>query len=273
MNLCSARQIKNVGNGVGFRRCTLNNPNHSVRIDLQSQSAQPFLIESQSTVHSNTQQSRILGSVVGRIRKLGGYQKHHHLPDGHSDATRNFVRKAGHPDAKATADQLYGDIRTLFGYKRREFDYSCEDGVAWIKTPDFDLQIRIDQCTEDPKNYRLTTEIVALHSDAISSNPHFHECFTHHCDQLVIEFASPIDVESKIDAIEDIPALADALQYEPDGSSFQLKLPDLDLLIEVNTFEMRFSLLTLRNLAKLLDHSQQAFEILASAEFGLRLRP
>lgn len=210
--------------------------------------------------------------MLGRIRKLSGYQKHHHVPDGHSDAAQNFVRKAGHLDVKAAADQLYSDIRSLFGYKRREFDYTCEDGFAWIKTPDFDLQIRIDQCLEDAKHFVLTTEIVALHTDAIAADERFHACFTHHCDQLVVEFACPIRVEDKIDALEDIPELAEAMTYEPDGSGFELKLPKLGLRIQVDESKMSFSLLTLRNLEKLLDYSQKAFDILARAEFGLRLR-
>lgn len=228
-------------------------------------------IEPNPSVNTPENQSRIVGSTLGRVRKLGGYQKNHHVPDGHSDAAQGFVRKAGQPDVKAAADSLYADIRNLFGYKRREFDYTCDDGFAWIKTPDFDLHIRVDHCPEDPKNYLLTTEIVALHTESIAGDARFHSCFTHHCDQLIVEFASPIQVEEKIDAIEDIPELADALTYEPDGSAFELKLPKLDLLIQVNDSAMTFSLLTLRDLGKLLDHSQKAFDILASAKFGLRL--
>lgn len=229
-------------------------------------------IKANPTDHPPENQSRIVGFAHGRVRKLGGYQKHHHVPDSHNDAAQGFVRKAGTPDVKAAADSLYTDIRSLFAYKRREFDYTCEDGFAWIKTPDFDLQIRVDQCPDDPKNYVMTTEIVALHTEAIASDERLHTCFTHHCDQLVVEFASPIQVEDKIDILEDIPELAAALSYEPDGSAFELKLTELDLLIQVNESEMTFSLLTLRNLGRLLDHSQKAFDILASAKFGLRLR-
>lgn len=217
-------------------------------------------------------QSRIVGFAVGRIRKLGGYQKQHHVPDGHSDAAQNFVRKAGQPDVKATADTLYADIRSLFGYKRREFDYTCEDGFAWIKTPDFDCELRVNQCTDDPRNYRLVTEITALHTEAIAQDERFHACFTHHCDHLIIEFATPVQVEEKIDLIEAIPELDEALAYEPDGSAFELKLPQLDLHIHVTESMMTFQLLTLRNLGKLLEHSQQAFDILADCNFGLRLR-
>ncbi len=208
---------------------------------------------------------------MGRVRKLSGYQKSHHIPDGHHAAAQAFVRKIGQAYVKEALDKLYADIRHLFGYKRKEFAYTCEDGFGVIKTPDFDLQIHIDQCTEDAKNYVLTTEIVALHSETIASDERFHACFTHHCDLLVIEVPDSINIDDKIDAIEAIPEIADCLDYEPDGSAFELKLPELDLYIHVTECEITFQLLTLRNLGKLLDHSQKAFDILAKADFGLKL--
>lgn len=229
-------------------------------------------IKANPPVNSPGNQSRIVGSMPGRIRKLGGYQRHHHLPDGHTDAAQSFVRKIGQANVKETADSLFANIQSLFGYKRRDFDYTCEDGFAWIKTPDFDLQIRVDQCLKDPKNYLLTTEIVALHTEKITTDSNFHNCFTNHCDHLIVEFASPIQVEDKIDTLENIPELAKAMTYEPDGSAFELKLPKLDLNIYVDESAITFSLLTIRDLAKLLDHSQKAFDILACAEFGLRLK-
>lgn len=113
---------------------------------------------------------------------------------------------------------------------------------------------------------------MALHTEKIATDPRFHNCFTHHCDHLIVEFASPIQIEDKIDTLEDIPELAKAMTYEPDGSAFELKLPKLDLNIYVDESAITFSLLTLRDLGKLLDHSQKAFEILACANLGLRLR-
>ena len=241
------------------------------KIEFPQPAVQRVGISAHSTGKHLENQTRITGSAVGRIRKLEGFQKHHHVPDGQNDAAQGFVRKAGHPDVKNAADGLYNDIKSLFSYKRREFDYSCEDGFAWVKTPDFDLQIKVDQCPEDPKNCILTTEIVALHNEAIASDERFHACFTHHCDQLIVEFTDPVQIEDKIDLIEDIPDLADALSYEPDGSAFELKLPELDLHIHVDVTAMTFQLLTLRNLGKLLEHSQKAFDILADCKFGLRL--
>ena len=216
-------------------------------------------------------QSRIVGMVEGRVRRLKGYQKSHHLPDGHHAAAQAFVRKVGHENVKELVDQFYTDIRSLFGYKRREFHYTCEDGFGCIKTPDFDLQVRIDQSSEDPKNYQLSTEIVALHNPEIAIDERFHACFTHHCETLIVEFPGSINIDEKIDAIEDIDEIAQYLTYEPDGSAFELRLIPLDLEIKVTDSEMSFQLLTLRNLDKLIEHSQRAFEILTAVGLGASL--
>ena len=189
----------------------------------------------------------------------------------HSDAAQNFVRKSGHSDVKKAADSLYTDIRRLFGYKRREFEYFCEDGYACIKTPDFDLLVRIDQCTEEVKNYSLSTEIVALHNDGILNDKRFHDCFTHQCELLIVELAQPIQIEDKIDALEDIKEFSDTLTYRPDCKSFELRLPKLDLIIKVFETRVTFQLLTMRNLGKLIDHSQKAFDIMTDSEINLRL--
>lgn len=110
-----------------------------------------------------------------------------------------------------------------------------------------------------------------LHNDSIASDQRFHSCFTHHCDQLIVDFFHAVDLDSKIDRIEEIDSLVDCLDYAPDASAFELKLPALDLHIQVTSTQMSFQLLTLANLAKLLEHSQKAFAILTEAGFGLKL--
>lgn len=224
------------------------------------------MTQSPAGAHGPQAHSRIYGSVSGRVRKLAGYQKSHHVPDGHHVAAQAFVRRVGHGDVKSALDQLHADIRSLFGYKRKQFEYSCEDGFGCIKTPDFELQVRVDQCEENAQNYHLTTEITALHNLEIASDPRFHSCFTNHCETLCIEVPQAIDLDEKIDALEAIPEIADCLDYEPDCSAFELTLPALDLQIHFTESEITFQLLTLRDLGKLLDHSQKAFDILAQAE-------
>lgn len=211
------------------------------------------------------------GHTSGRVRKLGGFAKHHHEPDSLNTAAQGFIQKVGTADVQRLAEGLHRDIRTLFNYKRKDFDYSCEDGTAAIKTPDFDVELRIHQSTDDPKSFVLTTEVTQLHTDSIASDERFHSCFNHHCDRLIIYFSQAIDLDHKIDQIEEIESLAGCLDYAPDASELELRLPALDLRIHVTSTAMTFQLLTLPNLGKLLDHSQQAFEILTAAGFGLKL--
>lgn len=204
------------------------------------------------------------GSNFGRIRKLTNFEKHHHEPDRFSDAALEFIRRIGHEDVKRSAELLYQEIRRQFAYKRRDFNYICEDGFASIKTPDFEIEIRIDQGIEvsEPKNYCISTVVKHMYTIEILQDERFIHCFNGHCDQIIVQFPQVIDLRSKIDQIEAIEEFANFLDYAPDASSFDLKLSDQDLHIQVTEMQMSFRLLTYPNLKKLLNHSQRAFEIL-----------
>lgn len=206
------------------------------------------------------------GSDFGRIRKLTNFERHHHEPDRFSDAALEFVRRIGHEDVKKSAELLYQKIRRQFAYKRRDFNYTCEDGFATIKTPDFEIEICIDQGIElsEPKNYCISTVVNHLDTDTVSiqQDERFIHCFNAHCDQVIVIFPKVIDLSNKIDQIETIEEFANYLDYAPDARSFDLKLNDQDLHIQVTEMQMSFRLLTYPNLKKLLDHSQRAFDIL-----------
>lgn len=231
------------------------------------------LINCQAVTRVNEQPFivHLRGSSGGRIRKLSGFEKHHREPDSCNDATRSFVHRVGHADVQSTAERLYRELRTSFGYKRRTLSYSCEDGLACLKTPDFELEIRVEQESEPPNQYRLSTVLTQLHNDAITQDDRFLDCFNHSCDELLVQFPQAIDLDDKIDRIEAIDALAECLDYAPDATSFELKLAKLDLHIAVTETQMTFRQLTYSNLGQLLEHSQKAFDILTEAGFSLRL--
>ena len=206
------------------------------------------------------------------MRRLKGYQKSHHLPDGHHAAAQAFVRKVGHEHVKELVDQFYTDIRSLFGHKRREFALHLR---RWLRLHQRrPTSTYKSASTRAPKIRRIINsppQIVALHNPEIVGDERFHACFTHHCETLIVEFPGSINIDEKIDAIEDIDEIAQYLTYEPDGSAFDLRLIPLDLEIKVTESEMSFQLLTLRNLDKLIEHSQKAFEILTAVGLGASL--
>lgn len=215
--------------------------------------------------------SRLRGAESGRIRKLPGFLRHHRLPDLRNDASRAFVRRVGHPRVEALAENLHRDLRRLFHFTRRDMEYTCEDGAAFLKTPSFDLQIRADHCPEDLKNFRIETEIPALRDPDLPSDERFHTCFEAHCDELVVAFSEAVCVEDKIDALESIPSLAECLDYKPDGSWCELRLESLDLHIAFTAEAMTFRLLGRRDLGRLIRHAGRAFAILTETGLYPRL--
>jgi len=71
-------------------------------------------------------------------------------------------------------------------------------------------------------------------------------------DTLAIEFPAMVDVEAKIDQIEEIPELAKFLHYQPDGSSLTLELPEAGMRVVMDAERMTFKLIGQRNLALLI---------------------
>lgn len=205
--------------------------------------------------------------MEGPVRKLSGFQKNHHPPDGFHPAAVNFIRRAGHPDIEASAKKLYGDIRQAFGYRRREFAFTCENGSACIRTPDFDAALNIDQAADTARNYRITVEVTSLHNPAIATDSGFHACFNELCDRLVVDCPRGLDLEARIDALEGIPEIGSQLEYDPDGSSLEFALPELQLHIYVTEATLTFSLLNRRDLGQLIRHSRRALDILAETSF------
>lgn len=218
---------------------------------------------------SNTVQ--LSGFTTGRIRKLSGFKSGHHVPDAQHEAANAFVRRAGAEEVRALSKSIHADLRRGLGYKRNELDFRDEDGFACLNTPGFDLEIRIDQCPSDAKAYILETRVTRLHDSALAKNAAFIDLFNPLCHRLDICFSKHLELANKIDTLEAIPELAAGLDYPPDASSFELRLPTLDCVLKVTETEMHFQLLTLPDLAKLLEHSQRILEILTEAGFELSL--
>ena len=214
----------------------------------------------------------LFGCQEGMIRKLPGYKRHHFIPENHSDATQQFVRAVGHERVQSRADVLFQTIRSAFKLKRRQIDYSCSEGFAHIETPDFVAEIFVDQAPEDPTRYHEIAQVTRLKTDHIAEDSGFHACFGALCDTLRIDFPTGINVEDKIDAIEDIPELEKYLNYKSDASELELKIKDIDLHIVMDARSASFRLIGHSDLPTLLETTQKTLEALSAAGFPSGLR-
>ena len=193
------------------------------------------------------------------------------MPDGQHAAANTFVRRVGSEAVQKLSQSIHAELRRELGYKRLDFDFREEDGYISLMTPGFDLEIRIDQCPDDPKAYLLETRLTRLRDPKLAQNPAFLRIFSPLCNRLHVYLRKPIDLAAKIDALEAIPEITEGLSYPPDASSFELRIPSLDCVLNANENELNFQLLTLPNLEKLLQHSERILEILTQAGFELRL--
>ncbi|MEM8868668.1 MAG: hypothetical protein AAGC73_10425 [Verrucomicrobiota bacterium] len=218
-----------------------------------------------------TQQSKLVGFEHGLIRKLSGFQKSHFVPDSLSPAGQEFIRKIGSEDLKERAEALFAVVRKEYGLKRKEIAYSCESGSASIRSAQFEIDLCIDQYPENLKQYRIATAISLVGDYDAAGDDRFSFCFNAYVDTLVVHFPKAIDIEEAIDRIEDLPDTADALDYEPDGSAFSLNFEERDLFLEVTETAIRFQLQRTRDLQALLQKSQEALEVLATAQLDPRL--
>lgn len=216
-------------------------------------------------MNNSFQQAHIVGSQYGKVRRLSGFRKGHRVPEDHHDAAQEFIRKIGQEEVSQLAETIHAGLRTTFHYKRKQLEYVCESGIAAIKTPDFEVNITIQQDPHDAANYSLASEITHFQSYDTVFDAGFCTLFNPYCDRLVIGFEKAIDLENKIDAIEEKESLEPYLDYEPDCSSFTLKIPQPNIQFKFTPHELEVTLPNDRNLQRLVKHCAAAFEALAKA--------
>jgi len=215
------------------------------------------------------QNAQLEGTQYGNIRRLSGFRKGHRIPEDHFDAVHEFVRKIGQDEVKQQAETIHAAMRSVFSYKRKQLEYVCEDGVAAIKTPDFDVNLSIMQDEHNPADYALRTEITAFRNPEIVFDSGFCGIFNPYCDRMVVQFEKSVDLEAKIDAIEEKSTLRPFLDYEPDCSGFTLTIPQPNIRFQVSPHQMCITLPGTRDLRQLIEHCNTAFEAFASAGVNL----
>jgi len=203
------------------------------------------------------------------VRRLSGYLKTHRVPDQCSQAAEQFIKRVGQPELTEVSESVHASLRSCFGYKRKEMDYTAEEGLTVIKTPDFDVTLMLEQDIDDPARYTLSSRANEFRRPEVVTESSFAEAFGPVADTLAIEFPTSVDVEAKIDQIEEVPDLAKFLRYQPDGSSLTLELPEAGMRVHMDCDRMTFKLIGQRNLALLIENVEVTLETLFSSGMEL----
>ncbi len=216
--------------------------------------------------------SCLTGEIRGRVRELKGYSKPKTALAAHNDWERDFVEKAGASEVTSLAKEIFEQLRESFRYKRKDLSFTNVASTASIKGPDFDVNIALSQDPDDAEKYLLTTEVRSFRNAAVIEDPNFLTIFSKYCKQIVFELDANLDLESKIDDIEEIDSLAPHLDYDPECTEFTLRLPDAGIVIFATGDRMVFSLHSTGDLKLLLGNTQKAFAQLAGNSINLGLQ-
>jgi hypothetical protein len=161
----------------------------------------------------------------GRVRELSGFRKTFRLPDGTGPSTRKFVAKCAADDVRADLDGVFEAVRERFNYKRRDVDTSAGlDGFGTLRTPDFEYTVSVAQDPTSPTDVVWRREVGQVADAGVIRGAAFEAVFGKLFDQLVFEFAVPVDVGDLVDQLEDAPAAGRKVSVDSDGGGCDITL-------------------------------------------------
>ncbi len=178
------------------------------------------------------------GNVGGNVRSLKGFLPSHKVPKQVNGATEAFVSRIGSEDLKEYADDLFQELKSTFGFKRRDISMTDGDSSSSIITAAFTVNLWLGINPEDPSEYLITTEVTEIRDPSAIQSDGFNSVFSATFDSLTFQFGSKIDIEALIDAIEEIDDKElISVEYPADISTCSITISGLEAEIVVNKRE------------------------------------
>lgn len=213
--------------------------------------------------------SSLVGEVNSRVKNLSRFSKGRKEPDSHGSANARWVEEMGNAEVSAQATEIHEGIRASLGYKRKEVSFNVDGAGASILTPDFDVNISLIQHPDDPAMYRMTTEICNFRRPEVVTQFAFVDIFSKYCDRVIIDLAEPLNLEDKIDELEDVDALRKNLEYDAECTHFTLRLPEFGLVLKAVPTQLRFTQVPRGDLEELVTRTSAAMAHLAAEKVSL----
>lgn len=153
-----------------------------------------------------THQIHLLGSDSGLIKQLSGFRKKlHFVPEAHTPAADEFVRKIADDELQQEANALFDAIKQNFGYKRREISLELNTGKADISTAAFDLSLSYSQDAGQADCYTLEYQISNVQNPNALLDDGLQNILCQHFDRLRFNLTVRMDIEALIDKLEAAP--------------------------------------------------------------------
>ncbi len=212
--------------------------------------------------------ARLVGGTRGRVKSLSGFTKFVKEPDSCTSRSAQFVESLGVKEVEDRATEIFDRVRQAFKYKRRELFFDKEGA---IKTPDFDVLVRLTQDPVTPNMYLLTNEVTVDRRPDVIGEPAFTEVFARYCNSVVLNLGGSLDIEAKIDDIEDVDSLRAHLEYDAECTEFTLRFPGTGIVLHATRDRLQFTLSGGGDLTALIQSAQAALAHLSGSSIALGL--
>jgi hypothetical protein len=146
----------------------------------------------------------------GQVKALEGFKKGHHtIPDAANAVTNAFLGKICERELKDEAEKLFQAIRAGLDYKRKDLSLSVTTPLATLTAKDFTVEIAYALEEREPARYAVTTTMTGLKRVELARTEAFARIFAERFVELSFALKKGAQVESVIDAIENLDAEGD----------------------------------------------------------------
>ena len=172
-----------------------------------------------------------------RVKDLRDWRKQYQRPSHAGASTARFLSRIATADIQAELDTRMSAARSQLGYRRSEMTIVVgNDGTGSLRCPDFEYSIVVTPDADDPTWIVWQEEISGFRTPEFLRGPGFTNLFGNSFDQLQIEFASPLDLASLVDRLED--GLVPGLRLDFSAESCELTLAGISGTIQLDRSQM-----------------------------------
>jgi hypothetical protein len=146
-----------------------------------------------------------IGRGGGQVKALAGFKKGHHtVPDAANAVTNAFLGRICERELAGSAEELFQDVRTRLGYKRKEVTLAVTGPLAVLTAKDFTVEIFYGLEGATPARYTVTTTLRDLRSAELAQQPEFAAIFAAWFTEISFGLKKSARVEAMVDAIESL---------------------------------------------------------------------
>lgn len=190
----------------------------------------PLLDARQASLASRPKTPRnalFAGERFGSVKKLSGFKRYHTVPECANSAAQQFVANISEQELKQHADRVLDGLRKELGYGIKDVSRGFTAGSASLKTTDFDVNIDVTVCDDEPASYAIRTEVTNFRNTAVVATPEFNQAVGPFVQRMELQLPSKFDIEGVIDRLEK-GALKDSVEidYTADLSEVEIRFPE-----------------------------------------------